>query len=208
MTTEEPNLNVEQKEPAAVDASVGAGCCGYRPDGENEGALREAQEPGPARETSDPDDADAATTGPCSSPTGFAESMNRRFPTGGSGPSAATADTCSSSACRAPGLQRRTNRRRQPSPLWLVRDRTDRRPSDEATRNRDSSSRQRSLLASRPCGPAKAANPNSGRRGSNDTAAIGTYMRTRCEQWPVHTRPPAGHPRRQNLFVCAVSRPP
>jgi hypothetical protein len=32
MTTEEQNLNVEQKEPVAVGASVGAGCCGCQPD--------------------------------------------------------------------------------------------------------------------------------------------------------------------------------
>lgn len=96
MTTEEQNLNVEQKELMAVGASVGAGCCGCKPDGQNEGARLEAQAPGPAGETSDPDDAGVATTGPCASPTGFAEWMSRRFATGGSGkasgPSAALAD--------------------------------------------------------------------------------------------------------------------
>ena len=85
MTTEEQKLNVEQKELVAVGASVGAGSCGCKPDGENEGAPLEAQAPGPAGETSEPSDARAATTGRCASPAGFAESMNRRFATGGSG---------------------------------------------------------------------------------------------------------------------------
>lgn len=85
MTTEEQNLNVEEKELVAVSASVGAGCCGCTPDGPNEGAPLEAQAPDPAGETSDPDDARAATTGPCASLTGFAEVMSRRFASGGSG---------------------------------------------------------------------------------------------------------------------------
>ena len=95
MTTENQNLNVEQKELVAGGASVGAGCCGCMPDEENEWAPLEAQAPGPADETSEPGDAGAATTGPCASPVGFAESMNRRFATGGgrtSSPSAAMAD--------------------------------------------------------------------------------------------------------------------
>lgn len=94
MTTEEQNLNVEQKEPVTVGASAGAGCCGCKPDGENEGAPLEAQAPGPAGKKSD--SGEAATTGPCASPRSFAEWMKRRFAAGGSGvtsgPSAAMAN--------------------------------------------------------------------------------------------------------------------
>jgi hypothetical protein len=92
MTTEEQNLNVEEKELVAVGASVGVGCCGCKPDGPNEGAPLEAQAPGQARETTDPDDAGAATTGPSASPTGFAESMNRRFASGGSAKTSGPSD--------------------------------------------------------------------------------------------------------------------
>jgi hypothetical protein len=61
MTTEEQNLNVEEKELVAVGPSVGAGCCGCTPDGPNEGAPLEQCMPGAApAETNEPSPASVA----------------------------------------------------------------------------------------------------------------------------------------------------
>ena len=62
MTTEEQNLNVEQKEPVAVDASVRAGWCGCKPDGLMVECHRMFEQcmPGAPAETNEPSSASVA----------------------------------------------------------------------------------------------------------------------------------------------------